>query len=303
MEGLVDLLGEDPRLSPDIYFRVTEEVIVNGVLKKKTELVGAHKFVLSMLSDVFKTMFFGPMRDENEVIHITETTIEAFKEFLKILYSLHTSSCETSVVEVKPLFEILNLCKRYIVQPAVTLIEEKILSMELPTTEPEKIIPAIVVANDYKELVGFETISETFLQCCSAFLNGTLRTAHQVRQFLARVEARFSAEILTLMVRLLSLTDCSNCKAPQCLNGCQVTRENMVENAKVKAWLRPVVVGYNDEEGLIYQEREEPIIVGKLSLLIESLNFIVITRTGYESDVLNLAKDEIHFECHDQTGQ
>ena len=65
MEGLVDLLGEDPRLAPDVHFRVTEEVLVDGILEVKTEVVGGHKFVLAMLSDVFKTLFFGPMRDEN----------------------------------------------------------------------------------------------------------------------------------------------------------------------------------------------------------------------------------------------
>jgi len=227
MEGLADLLGEDPRLAPDIYFRVIEEVPVNGILKKKTELVGAHKFVLAMLSDVFKTMFFGPMRNENEEIDITGTTIEAFKEFLKILYSLHTSSCETSVIEVKPLFEILNLCKRYMVQPAVTLIEASILSTEFNTSEPESIIHAVVVANDYKELEGFETISEKLLQNCSISLNEVmsipvgvgLTTVPKVCQFLARVETKFSGEILSLVVRLLALTNCKTAAVTESEHG------------------------------------------------------------------------------------
>ena len=65
MEGLADLLGENPRLAPDIHFRVMEEVHVDGILDTKIEVVGAHKFVLAMVSDVFKALFFGPMRDEN----------------------------------------------------------------------------------------------------------------------------------------------------------------------------------------------------------------------------------------------
>ena len=109
----------------------------------------------------FRVMsIFNYFKDEIEIIG---TTFEAFKEFLKVLYSLHTSSCETSVVEVKPLFEILDLCKRYMVQPAVTLIEEKILSADLETIALDSVIAAVRVANKNKELVGFETISEKLL--------------------------------------------------------------------------------------------------------------------------------------------
>ena len=66
MEDLVDLLGENPCLAPDIYFRVVEEQIVDGNIKTKVEVVGAHKFVLAMVSDVFKALFFGPTW-ENDV--------------------------------------------------------------------------------------------------------------------------------------------------------------------------------------------------------------------------------------------
>jgi len=338
MEGLADLLGEDPRLAPDIYFRVIEEVIVNGIPQKKTELIGAHKFVLAMLSDVFKTMFFGPMRDENEEIDINGTTIEAFKEFLNILYSLHTSSFETSVIEVKPLFEILDLCKRYMVLSAVTLIEAKISSTEFETLEPESVITAAIVANKYKELVGFETISGTFLQCCSAFLNQSFTTVHQVRQFLARVETRFSDEIVALMVRLLALTDCSNCKAPSCLHGCQVTEKNIVDGVRVKVWLGEdddddeleseeddsdtvgedsfeelreddgkcliaEITGYDMETGLLIKRPKDEPIVGEM-IMIDSITFVVICKDHKEcfpySDVFSLNKDKIHFQCKGQ---
>jgi len=304
MEDLADLLGENPRLAPDIYFRVNVEEIVNGIPKRKTELVGAHKFVLSMLSDVFKTMFFGPMRDENKEIDINGTTIEAFKEFLKILYSLHTSSCETSIDEVKSLFVILDLCKRYMVQPAVSLIETKILSTEFDSAEPKSMIPAAMVADEYKELVGFETISEAFLKYCSTFLNESLGTVHEVRQFLARVEARFSKEILALVVRLLALTDCSNCKALRCLHGCQVTKENIVDGAKVKSWLGDDIIGADEEGELIYRPRDEPTIVGKVCIFtsLEHSSFIIIKsdRFAFGADVFRLNKDDILYQCKDE---
>jgi len=295
MESLADLLGEDPRLAPDIYFRVIEEVPVNGILKKKTELVGAHKFVLSMLSDVFQTMFFGPMRDENEEIDITGTTIEAFKEFLKTLYSW-----ETSVIEVKPLFDILNLCKRYMVKPAVTLIEARILSTEFNTTEPESIIPVAVVANDYKELEGFESVSEKLLRNCSVSLNEGLTTVHEVRKFMARIETKFSGEILFLVVRLLALTDCSNCKAPKCLHGCEVTGENIfrakdaivtVASEVMKDHLDSLDV---NEEGFI--GKIDPTYYENEALCVPNV-YIKWNDSLYGGDVFNLDRDEIYFKC------
>jgi len=297
MEGLAGLLGEDPRLAPDIYFRVIEEVIVNGISEKRSELVGAHKFVLAMLSDVFKTMFFGPMRDQNDEIEIIGTTFEAFKEFLKILYSLHTSSCETSVVEVKPLFEILDLCKRYMVQPAVTLIEEKILSADLETITLESVIAAVRVANKYKELVGFETISEKLLQYCSASLNKGLTTVHQVRYFLGQVNARFPEEIVSLVVGLLALTDCSNCKAPKCLDGCQVTRDNIARAKDPRVRVANYVSRDHDGENEAELVGEiDSIYFGKWAGEIPHV-YIKWDEFLYGGDVFDLDSDAIYFKC------
>jgi len=297
MDGLADLLGENPRLAPDVHFRVTEEVLVDGILEEKTEVVGAHKFVLAMLSDVFKTLFFGPMRDENDEIDITGTTIEAFKEFLKILYSLHTSSCETSIIQAKPLFEILNLCKRYIVQPAVAFIEERIMSMKFTPAEPESVITSAVVANDYKELEGFQAISRKLLQSCSVFLNECLTTMYQVRKFLARVETLYSSETVCLLVRLLTEKEwCPNCKAPRCFHGNDVTRENVVHDAKVRVIARVV-----NDEGDEWVELEE--LVGKIDTTYyerNSLRFPSIYIDVGDGGVFDLDKDGIIFECSEQ---
>jgi len=275
-------------LAPDIYFRVIEEVPVNGILKKKTELVGAHKFVLSMLSDVFQTMFFGPMRDENEEIDITGTTIEAFKEFLKILYS-----CETSVIEVKPLFDILNLCKRYMVQPAVTLVEARILSLELNSSEPESIIPVSVIANAYKELEGFQNVSKKLLQNCSISLNEGLTAVHQVSQFLAQVETKFSREVLSLVVRLLAFSDCTNCKAPKCLHGCEVTQENIFRakdaTVRVDNMALRNLLDENEEEFVGKVDPKKNFNVPKV--YIKWSDFL------YGGAVFDLTRDNIYFKC------
>ena len=58
-ETWINLLTEVPRLMPDIFFRVAQETFVDGHLGTKTELVGAHKFLLAMSSNIFKARFYG----------------------------------------------------------------------------------------------------------------------------------------------------------------------------------------------------------------------------------------------------
>lgn len=54
----------------------------------ETEQVPAHKFILAIGSPVFRAMFFGPMKKEDEVVKINEinVSVSAFKEFLQFFY-------------------------------------------------------------------------------------------------------------------------------------------------------------------------------------------------------------------------
>ena len=58
------LLGEKPYIAPDVQFQVTQEFSVDGTKVERTETVGAHKFVLSMASEVFKAQFSDPFLEE-----------------------------------------------------------------------------------------------------------------------------------------------------------------------------------------------------------------------------------------------
>ena len=87
----------------------------------------------------------------------TGTTMLALKGFLKIVSSLHTSSCETSITNARHLFEILSLFRRYLDQPEITLMEDTILcAVEENISEPVDVIHVAVIANEYKDLHGFQ---------------------------------------------------------------------------------------------------------------------------------------------------
>ena len=77
----VSLLGSDPLLPPDVQFQVTEEFFVDGTKVERTELVGAHKFVLSGASDVFKAQFGDQILEEVVRNNINLTTKLIFLVF------------------------------------------------------------------------------------------------------------------------------------------------------------------------------------------------------------------------------
>ena len=71
------LLDQDQENIPfDVTFKIVESVDETG--GKHGMDIKAHKVILANLSPVFKTMFYGPMKETNAVIPIEQTSSEAF---------------------------------------------------------------------------------------------------------------------------------------------------------------------------------------------------------------------------------
>ena len=83
-----------------------------------------------MVSDVFKDQFLAHNVKEVVEISLTGVSIEAFKEFLKLLYSLFISNWKDSTIKAKDRTEVLNLCKKYKVDDAVSFIEHGTVSFK-----------------------------------------------------------------------------------------------------------------------------------------------------------------------------
>ncbi|KAH7710086.1 BTB/POZ domain-containing protein 3 [Aphelenchoides avenae] len=76
--------------------------------QKKTTLFHAQKLLLGLGSDVFKTMFFGSVPQENPVV-VEDTKPAAFEAFLRFVYTGTTTITEADV------FPLLYLGKKYMV--------------------------------------------------------------------------------------------------------------------------------------------------------------------------------------------
>ena len=55
--------------------------------KEEEKRIGAHRFLLDGTSPVFRSMFFGPMRETGEMVEVKETTSEAFDLMIKHIYT------------------------------------------------------------------------------------------------------------------------------------------------------------------------------------------------------------------------
>ncbi|KAH7692951.1 BTB/POZ domain-containing protein 3-like isoform 1, partial [Aphelenchoides avenae] len=89
-----------PQLS-DVQFSVVDN-------EKKPMLFHAHKLLLALASDVFETMFFGSVPQENPVV-IKDSNPPAFEAFLRFVYTGTTTITEEDV------FPLLYLGKKYMV--------------------------------------------------------------------------------------------------------------------------------------------------------------------------------------------
>ena len=81
------LLSSTSTVPPDVTFLVEDELEdgeQGGVLRK----IGAHRFLLAVVSPVFNRMFYSPMKETAEEIKVEETTFEALNMMIKYIYYL-----------------------------------------------------------------------------------------------------------------------------------------------------------------------------------------------------------------------
>lgn len=79
------------------------------------EQIPAHKFVLLICSEVFKSMFCGSIKQENVTHRIDIASADAFKEFLQLLYFDHVQ------LTVKNAPQVMDLVQKYQVTECVDI--------------------------------------------------------------------------------------------------------------------------------------------------------------------------------------
>ena len=73
-------------LDPNSDLPTDVSFVVTGDDDLATNTIRAHKWPLAGVSPVFRKQFFGPMKDEREVIEVKKTSAEAFQTMVDFIY-------------------------------------------------------------------------------------------------------------------------------------------------------------------------------------------------------------------------
>jgi len=177
--------------------------------------VKGHKVILGAFSPVFKSMFFGPLKESRDVIPIEQTTLEAFKILVDYIYQKDIDWRKMSVLEM---YDIVNLAERY---QMPELMKEIKTQMEVVAITDENLMDTAHIATQFSQ---FPDVSSTLLVTCARFLQKTKRTAADRLDFAINQSGR-GQEVTTLqllmLVRDLPTLECGNCGEPKemCMDG------------------------------------------------------------------------------------
>lgn len=195
-------IGKELYLSEDL----ADVYFVFESKNKTSERVPAHKLLLMMGCVVFRVMFNGSWKEENEV-HIIDTSPNAFKEFLQFFYTGEVVLTAFNVTAV------MNLGRKYAVDECVAMCVKFLKN----TLNESNVCIAYEVALLYeqdelkkacKTLIGLNTAavlkSSDFLSCSRSTLAAILQldwlTCSEVELFkayMARTMAASKQNVLT----------------------------------------------------------------------------------------------------------
>ena len=204
----------DSEIPPDVTFRVTEKD------SEKAHDVLAHRLLLAGSSPVFRKQFFGPMKEEQEVIEIQDTTLEAFTVMINFIY--RAPAVSFSILQNCPqkLCEILNISQRYQVATLYFIVKERIRKL---TITSENMMFTAATAKNY---AVFDDVSKMLTAKCQKFLTKAMKSAEDVYAFMLETHNNFPDADPELLFELLRENaklpnKCINCLRPKadCLDG------------------------------------------------------------------------------------
>jgi len=222
---MTDVWSSALGIPTDIKFLFKEEE--DGMTAVKE--INAHRFILALVSDVFKKGFYGGITDDGS-IEIKDASIESFEAMIDYIYNrkgnLHTYDLDI-------LCSLYSLGDKYNINKLVT---ESLKAIRWKDIGTENVLEVGLLADQYsvyEELA--ETLYDTAAQGLSSIFNGEVT---KVGEFFTKLatEAPASAScksLVRIMARVGKPPVCDNCKAYPCKMGLEVTKDNFVPGANM----------------------------------------------------------------------
>ena len=191
-------LAPDSDLPPDVTFLVTGEDGNPG------KAIKAHKQFLAGVSPMFMKQFFGPMKEEKEVINVKNTSAEAFQTMIDFIYR-HPKEDAFPLDQIKcaqKLCEVLELAERYQILALKTLVKEAVRDFDVTR---KNIIFTATVAKNYK--VMFDDIYESLSVKCLKFLYSTAENFDDMFALMDDTMENFPEASLDILLELKKVKD------------------------------------------------------------------------------------------------
>ena len=118
LQTKLKLLRRSEIISCDVQFEVLDGS--NDIKRQEAEesdksdatMIGAHKHVLALGSPVFKMQFYGPLREDRQVIRIVDSSPEVFRVFIKCFYE----DVDLNQLNIKFLCDLYYLGDKYCIE-------------------------------------------------------------------------------------------------------------------------------------------------------------------------------------------
>lgn len=210
-------------IPPDIIFKFAD----------KTE-IAAHKMILSMVSLVFRNMFYvHDTRDRlaNEIV-IEGTTKPPFQIMIDSVYNIKSMKKSLQEKSVDEIFAVLHLVTMYEIPELVLAVKEYLSTF--PITE-ENVMEVADNAMEY--LSTFEEAAQCLLLSCAKILKRKLTDTESFNQFVVENGDKMATvhKLAVLMKGLppipMSTPVC--CSGYECMDGVDVCAENVKVGIRV----------------------------------------------------------------------
>ena len=121
--------------------RFTVPVLGESESKKSKHEIFAHKFLLSISSPVFYTMFYGAMPETRETVELPDCDYKVFVEFLRYIY------CDELTLSESNVSEVLYMSKKYMMPP----LEDKCWQFLVSNMYPSNVYSVLSVAEFHED--------------------------------------------------------------------------------------------------------------------------------------------------------
>jgi len=205
-------------------------LIVNQNTGEETEVL-AHKLILSFGSPVFMRQFYGTMKEEKDSIPVKDSSVEAFRILLDIIYNKKVS---LTGLDFKLLAELFYLAEKYHLDLWKDSIVKEVSSRKMVSGH---VLEAAKVAENNVHLDKF---SDTLYELCSVFVKDNPGSIFEISD-IEEVGEDTSFTLHRLLARANRTNptppppspNCDNCKHDPCLHGQGLSKNNFVVGAKI----------------------------------------------------------------------